>query len=126
MSAVTILTSAAQPDSGNGSAVSVAAYSTLRLDWTVSADLGREPGLELFIDTAPTAAGPWRQIAEKKMDARHPASSPYFWEGKPRVVLSGFDAYVRARWTGRANNNTANGDTAMKLTLALTGDGKPD
>jgi|GEM_PF-3842045 len=96
MSAITLLTSALQNDTGAGAAVDVSAYNTLRLNWTALADLGqdRNASLQIFIETAAAASGPWRAIYERQLDANG-------WEVAPRLVLSGFDSFVRARWAGR-------------------------
>lgn len=124
MSAVTILTSALQADSGAGSAVDVTAFSTLRLDWSVLADLGRDPQLSLVIESGPSAVGPFRTVYERAMAHQRPGS-PYEWSHAPRAVLSGFDKFVRARWSGRINR-TINEQSTNFFTIGLTGDGKPD
>lgn len=126
MSAVTLLTAALQDDSGAGDAVDVSALSTLRLDWSTLADMGRlrHGYLRLFVETRSHASVPWRVVYERQLDANS-------WDTKPRVVLSGFDTYVRARWEGRfprINNEQAlNGLAATKFfTIGLAGDGQPD
>ncbi len=119
MSSVTILASAAQDDAGTGAAVDVSAFSTLRLNWQVDTDHGRHPHIALAIDSAPTADGPWTEVSRLSMDG-----SPQRWVHRPRVVLAGFDSFVRARWKGRIDR-LAN-DTAKAFTIGLVGDGKPD
>jgi hypothetical protein len=96
MAAVTILASALQNDSGTGAPVDVSAYSTLRLNWTALVDLGQYTTtyLRLIIETAATAAGPWREIYRRQQDANTG------WDCAPRMVLVGFDALIRARWEG--------------------------
>ena len=115
MSAVSILTSALQDDAGAGAAVDVTAFSTLRLNWSVATDLGRARYLRLFIETASVAAGPWRQVHELQLDANG-------WETRPRLVLSGFDAFVRARWEG-GFGRTLNENATKFFTIGLTGEG---
>lgn len=121
MSAITILASALQDDVGAGAAVDVSAFSTLRLNWATSADLGRMGPtmfLRLFIETRAQASEPWRVIYERQLDANT-------WDLRPRAVLSGFDTFVRARWVGnfpRINNE----QTTKFFTIGLAGDGQPD
>jgi hypothetical protein len=120
MSAVTILSSALQDDTGAGSAVDVSAFSTLRLNWSALADIGRLAygHLRLFIETGPSASGPWRTVYDRQLNQGN-------WEPSPRVVLSGFDTFVRARWEGkmpRINNE----QTTKFFTIALAGDGQPN
>ncbi len=120
MSAVSILTSALQDDSGAGAAVDVSAFSTLRLNWSLLADVGRlgQGYLRLFIETRADASQPWRVIYERQMDANG-------FDLKPRAVLSGFDAFVRARWVGKMPR-LPNEESTKFFTIGLTGDGKPD
>ncbi|HKY37214.1 MAG TPA: hypothetical protein VJN18_14825 [Polyangiaceae bacterium] len=120
MSAVTILTSALQDDSGAGAAVDVSTFSTLRLNWSALADVGRlgMGYLRLFIETGPSASGPWRIVYERQLNSGG-------WDPAPRAVLSGFDSFVRARWDGkmpRVNNE----QSTKFFTIALTGDGQPN
>jgi len=120
MSAITILTSAAQNDSGTGAAVDVTAYNTLRLNWAAVADLGMQAtaSLRLFIDTAPSASGPWTTIYERQLDANG-------WELSPRVTLSGFDSFVRARWDGkfpRSGEQQRTSPITKVFTVGLTGE----
>lgn len=128
MSAVTILTSGLQDDVGAGAAVDVSAFSTLRLDWSALVNIGRlaQGSLRLFIETGPSASGPWRIVYEQQLNQSG-------WNPKLRAVLSGFDSYVRARWAGsfpRINNEQ--GDPRYSIapekffTIGLAGDGKPD
>jgi hypothetical protein len=130
MSAVSILASALQDDAGTGAALDVSAFSTLRLNWSVSADIGRMNNmghLRLFIDTAPSAGGPWHVAYERQLDANG-------WDPKPRTVLSGFDSFVRARWSGYFPRTTEmergrpqyNEAATKFFTIGLTGDGQPD
>jgi hypothetical protein len=124
MSAVTILSSALRADEGTGSAVDVTAFSTLRLNWSVGVDVGRSPEITLIVETAPHATlGPWRVVSEIRM--AHHQVGPYAWNGKPPVTLAGFDAFVRARWSGRIPRIN-NEQSTNFFTLALTGDGQPN
>jgi hypothetical protein len=124
MSATTILTSALQDDSDAGTAVDVTAFSTLRLDWSVVADLGRVKQIDLFIETGPTDAGPWHTISERRMLPSH-ITGPYAWEANPRATLGGFDAFVRARWEGFVSRVHGEESTNF-FTIGLSGDGQPD
>jgi hypothetical protein len=116
MSAIEILASAAQADADASDGVDVSAFSTLRLDWSVTANQGANPQIDLHVDHAPTADGPWTELWHHRMTADGQ------WQTAPRTVLGGFDAFVRARWSGHGRN--ANG--AAAFTISLTGDGKPD
>lgn len=127
MSAVEILAYAAADDTGDGSAVDVSAFSTLRLDWHVVADLSRNPDITLTIETGPTASGPWTEIYRRQMVQSHQISGdPYRWEALPRVTLAGFDSYVRPRWRCKADTYFGAGNRAASLSIGLSGDGQPD
>jgi hypothetical protein len=119
VSAVTILAAASQADSGASAALDVSAFSTLRLNWAARADLGRDPQVTLSVDTAPGSGGPWREISSIEMGARE-------WQTAPRVTLGGFDAFVRARWSGHPRAPTPRTDVTCSLVLGLAGDGKPE
>ena len=124
MSEVTILASALQSDTGDGAAVDVSAFSTLRLNFSALADQGRNPHLLLVIETAPHAVnGPWRVIHERRLSPN--VNGPYAWDCAPHAVLSGFDNYVRARWAGSIVR-TINEENIKFFTIGLAGDGKPD
>jgi hypothetical protein len=123
MSAVEILAEALVADEGAGEAVDVSEHAILRLDWLALADIGRDPQVTLWIETAPTSAGPWSEVSRIQMAA-------FGWNTKPRVVLGTFDNFIRARWSGRiarVSKETAAGGTHVDFfTLGLAGDGKPD
>lgn len=127
MSSIEVLAAASNlADSGNGSGVSAEAHAVARGTWSVSADLGRSPDLVLSIDTGPTSSGPWSEIWTKHLLANEGnPSNPHYWHS-PRVLLSGFDKYIRARWSGRARANTGINETTAKFALGLTLDCKPD
>lgn len=123
MSAVTILTSALQGDSGTGDAVDVSAYNTLRLSWSALFDTYglRDPNcyLRLVIETAQVAGGPWREIYRRQLDSSN-------YETTPRVVLSGFDSFVRARWEGqfpRSGEQQRTAPVTKVFTIGLAGEG---
>ena len=128
MSAVTILTNAAQARSGASSAFDATAFSTLRLDLRVSADLGVSPMLKTFVETGPTSAGPWRVIDERSY---HHSRD---WPTSSRVALSGFDAFVRLRWEGGRHGEPKYSGPAQeapslvdpKFVIGLAGDGQPN
>lgn len=120
MSAVTILTYAAQAATGSGAAVDVSAFSTLRLDMQLAADLGTSPELMLTIEDAPAATGPWRTVETRRFVATA-VGEPFGWSGRGRFLLAGFDSFIRVSWTG-----SAQGPGVPAFLIGLTGDGQPD
>jgi len=130
MSAVTILAAGAKANSGTGASVDVSAFSTLRLDFVISADCGKGPDLEIFLEQGPSATGPWRPLWQKRQNTATPPGNVNSWVGAERVSISGFDRYMRARWavTTSTNNGMFGGvpQDSASLNLAITGDGKPD
>lgn len=118
MSAVSVLASALQSDSGAGAAVDVSAFCTLRLNWSVLTDVTRARFLRLFIETRSDSSQPWREIFREQLDANG-------WDLRPRVTLSGFDNFVRARWEGEFARSSNNEQTTKFFTIGLTGEGTP-
>ena len=122
MSAITLLTYGAQAKSGASDAVDVSAFSTLRLDATKLADLGQRPWLKLYIETRAAATAPWRVIWE-----RYYTLNDADLVGKQRIVLSGFDNFVRVRWEAKRQYSQDDNDPiSIGLHLGVTGDGQPD
>ena len=129
MSAITILTPAAQSRTGTSSAFDATGFSTLRLDISARCDFGTEPWCRFYIETSASSTGPWRPLSERYFVHDH--ISPNFWprNGVERVVLSGFDKFVRCRWEARRQSETPdNAATGVNigLYLGLAGDGQPD
>lgn len=101
----TLLATGAQAASGTGSAVDCSALAILRAD----IDLGATslPGggeVDVAFDHGPTASGPWTELQLVRMSTGNVQSnSDYYWPaGKRHVVLHGFDAFMRVRWTCKA------------------------
>jgi hypothetical protein len=113
----TLLATAAQAASGTSAAVDVSALAILRAD----IDLGATslPGggeLSVSLDHGPTSSGPWAELQTFLMATGAQPGSPYTWPaGKKRVVLSGFDAFMRVRWTAKSTWGTP------ALTLGVSG-----
>ncbi|HKO46630.1 MAG TPA: hypothetical protein VJV79_02850 [Polyangiaceae bacterium] len=130
MSAVTIVSAGAKSGVATASAVDVSSFSTLRLNAAVLANLGKQPYIDLYLEQAPASTGPWRALWSKRMETGSPPGNDNAWTSAVRIVLSGFDSYVRARWSAVATANIGrfNGelDNSPELNLAITGDGKPD
>jgi hypothetical protein len=126
MSAIEILSAGPQDPTGASSAVDVAGHAQLRLALAVGADLGTLPQVDVFVETAPTATGPWREAEHFTFHGGQPPMSPYAWPtpGVRRFTLGDVDSFVRCRWSAVATTNTLDGNPG--LTLALTGEGVPD
>lgn len=130
MSEVTILTSGPQARSGASEAFDASGFSTLRLDLKVSANHGVSPWVKLFVETAPAATGPWKTLVEK----HYSSAQGNAWPSRERVVLAGFDAFVRLRWEGGRLGEPKYGGPAQEapdlidpqFVIGLTGDGQPD
>ncbi len=100
----------------------------MRLDLTSEANLGVSPYLRLYFETAAVATGPWTTLQELYY---HPDN----WQHRTRVVVAGFDTFVRLRWSGgrqyETTGTTSNPSEAKTLinpgfVIGLSGDGKPD
>jgi hypothetical protein len=97
MAAVTLLTFGAQAASGSSTPLDVSAGGVLRLDARYEAGpAGSSVELTFVIESGPTDAGPWTAHFERRM--RQNGEGPYVWRSKERIVLEGFDTFVRARW----------------------------
>jgi len=136
MSAVTVLANAPQARSGESDALSVAEFSTLRLDLLLTADHGVQPYITTYLESGPTADGPFTVLDERHYSRAFP--------GKERIVVAGFDAFIRLRWSGGSENESITrsygppySPTGGTLTgergaidpgfvIGLTGDGQPD
>lgn len=137
MSSITILTNGPQARSGQSDALDVSSFSTLRLDLRLTANHGVQPYITTYIESGPTASGPWTVIDENSYKV---GSFP----GKARITLAGFDNFVRLRWAGGCSGDTPNrsygppygpgGGTLISETytfnpefvIGLNGDAKPD
>lgn len=140
MSAVTIRTVAAADRSGESTPVDVSAFSTLRLDLQASANMGLDPTLRVEVQHGPTENGPWTVLERKQFFASRVPPDENAWPSRPtRIVLSGFDRYVRLQWwggkSGEARSAYSAGNpnapvaaelTDIGLVLGLAGDGQPD
>lgn len=131
MSAIAIVTGGVKAPSGTGGAVDVSAKHTLRLIWRVLTTRGLEPYIRLFVDTAPTANGPWTVMHEKYIKSNEPSYSAAAWNnGEVRVQLAGHDSFVRGRWAGAAGGavDPVAGDPVgdPEFNIELAGDAKPD
>lgn len=126
MSAVTLLTAANVADAGAGDPVDVSAGGTLRLDWTVKANHGKNPQVELSIETAPAATGPWTQVWRRLMCAEKPATATDMnsngWHTQPRALVPGVDRFARARWSGCARKNVELNSTTAEFNIACAGE----
>jgi hypothetical protein len=127
MAAITILAAGAQGRSGVSAALDVSAYSTLRLDIPLSADMGLEPYVRMYLEAAPAAGGPWAVVWERYF---HYAQS---WprNGRERVVVGAPDNFIRVRWeggrqseSGRAVSNPSEAPVLPNLgfNFGVTGD----
>lgn len=129
MAAVTLLAFAARADaipqteaapkfstSSNGAStpLDVSAHTTLRLDVDARANMGADPDVRLFFEHAITAAGPWATLLEKQLTAQ---TWPH---GTARVILDGFDSFVRVRWVAKTRNHDA-----LNFSLGVSGEGIP-
>jgi hypothetical protein len=131
MSSVTILAAGAKANAGTSTPVDVSAFSTLRLTAAVLANIGKAPELDVYIETASASTEqPWRVVWHRRQNANTPPGNEQAWECATRIVLSGFDSFVRVRWGAAATMNCGmfNGElqNSVELNLAITGDGKPD
>jgi hypothetical protein len=132
VSAVTILAAGAKANASTSTPVDVSAFSTLRLNAAVLANLGKGPYIDIFIETASASTGqPWRVVWHRfQSTGTPPGANEQAWESATRIVLSGFDSFLRVRWVAVATQNFGmlNGvlDNSVELNLAITGDGKPD
>lgn len=118
MSAISILTSGPQPKEGASSPVDTSAFSTLRLDVKVLADLGLDPWLRYWIETRAGTTSPWRTLHYGAFD--HALGT---WTGDftQRVIVTP-DNETRIRWSG----DTRFVFPATPFTISCAGDGKPD
>ena len=125
MSAVEILEQGAQARTGASDAFDASGFSTLRLDLFSTADHGLHPFCHLYIETASASAGPWRVAESFSFTA---SNRPDDWPTKQRVVLAGFDSFVRLRWSaGRQGEWLDAPETVdIQLVVGLSGDGQPD
>src|SRR5262245_53671315 len=123
MSAVEILATGAHADAipaespwptfsrasnGVSTPVDTSAHAVLRLDLTLTANLGASPDVRLFIEHGPAAEGPWSVLVEKHFTRDS-------WGQSRRVVLASFDAFMRLRWAAKAESNSA-----LNLELGLS------
>ena len=123
MASVTLLTAGAKANTDAGSPLDCEAINSLRLNVALSADTGKQPVLDLFIETSATTTGPWRQIYYKQFDSRQPPYHDSPWANTHRLSVGGYDRYVRARWSTQAHRNVASPAESVGLTLGITGDG---
>lgn len=101
MAEITLLTYAAQAESGSSAAVDVSAYSTLRLDLELAeASVCNviNPEVDITIETAPKSDGPWRPIVERRKYVSGSSTETYGWTTRRRFLLSGFDKFARVSW----------------------------
>ena len=118
MSAVELLAAGAKAASGTGSAVDVSAHAVLRLNGTFASDQSKAADLYVALDHGPSSSGPWTPLHEIRMRA---GSS---WRSADRIVLAGFDDFVRVRWEARVGMGAQQPD--IQLAFGITGEGIPD
>lgn len=96
----TLLAAAAQAPSGTGSGVDCTALAVLRIDIDPRGSVLPGGGeLDVSFDGGPTSSGPWTEMQTVRMQTGAQHGSTYeFPSTTRRVVLSGFDAFVRCRW----------------------------
>lgn len=100
----TLLTYGAQAATGTSTPVDCSALAIIRAD----IDLGVTslPGggeLSITFEHGPSAAGPFVELTTVRLSTDQPPSSPYAWpSGKKHVLLSGFDAFIRLKWSARS------------------------
>lgn len=134
MSAVTIIAAGAKANAGVASAVDVSVHTTIRFDVAVSAapkESADNTRFLLEIEHGPTSNGPWKRLWAQRYNGRADVAA----YAKVRDVLTGFDSFVRGKWTdeaspastgpGRAHLNTPDA-SSYGLTISIIGDGKPD
>lgn len=119
MASITLLTYGAQSASGTSTPVDVSAAALLRLDVRATADLGKAPDLDVWIETGPTSSGPWLELNHIRYGALQPPTSPYAWQDSTRVLIGSADAFCRVRWSARATRNSP--DSNPQLLLGVTG-----
>ena len=74
---------------GVGRAIDSRDFGTMRLTLDVTKAEGEEPTLDVAIDTAEQASGPWAELGTLTQATAI---------GSERVVVVGCDRFVRARW----------------------------
>jgi len=127
MAAVTLLAAGSQPASGTSTPLDVSAGSTLRLN--VRAEAIDAEYVQIFLETAPSASGPWRVLFEQRWTQSDLPRTE-------RVLPPAFDAFVRARWealkrgaklnaTERELRESQGVFNDPKLVLGITGDRIP-
>ncbi len=106
------------PSPKYGAAVDVSAKSTIRLTLPAKPrSMTCNWFLEVGIQTAPAANGPWRDLETFHLD-----------DARDRVVVVGFDAFVRARYVlmnlnlTKAADPNSYGGTPQSLTFGLAGE----
>lgn len=111
--------------SGTSTPLDVSAFSTLRLNLAVKADLGRSPRVNVVIESAPSASGDYTAHRTIDFDAAQPYGTPRAWPSANTlpIVISGFASFVRVRWSAVATRNIGPADTSPNLSLALSGEG---
>src|SRR5687767_4182413 len=115
MAAVELVAAGAKADSGESAAVDVSAHARLvQVIDPNATDGGTQPSVSWKFETGPTANGPWREIADERMDYMQPGTSPYKWERR-RVLIGAFDDFVRVKWSAK--------NTGGKLNFSVAGTG---
>jgi hypothetical protein len=99
---------------GASTPVDVSSHTVLRLDVDARANLGAFPDVRLHFEHGPTASGPWLVLLEKHL------TGPTWPSGAARVVLDGFDNFVRVRWSAKAGNHAS-----LDFSLGVSGEGTP-
>lgn len=113
--ALALLASASQNQTGTSDALDVSNHAQIRMTIAAAPDMGKRPQLDVWFDTAPAAAGPWREIEHVRMSAANN------WDSAKRVVLDDADAFVRARWALKYFINWDG--TPQVFTMGITGTG---
>jgi hypothetical protein len=131
MSAITIVAAGAKANAGTSTPVDVSAFSTLRLTAAIAANCGKGPYLDVYIETASASTGqPWSTVWHRRQQTATPPGNEQAWVGAVRIVLGGFDSFLRVRWDAAPTVNCGmfNGvlDNSVELNLSVAGDGQPD
>lgn len=115
--AVTLLTLASQAKSGTSTPLDVSAFTQLRLDIQLRADLGKIPEATVAIETGPLSTGPFTEIYSHQFSAAQPSGAPNAWPAASvqKLNLSPIAEFVRVKWSARATANTSDGDPSLQL-----------
>jgi len=123
MSSFSFVSSGAQNDTGESSAVDVSAAARLSFTATFSAvDLGKNPDVAFTILDAPTSSGPWTERSRVQVTAE-PARWPR--DNVVRFALGGHQDFVKVAWFGRARSNVSAQSPNMGWSFAVAATGQP-